>query len=261
MLGSLDFIPLFQFIAIFHPFAGYNAQPSIITREPNLMENLGPAGHRKRLRERFARSGRTGLADYELLELLLTYAIPRVDTKPMAKALLHQYGSILGVMQQPETHLLKVKGIGRQAVLFLKTIHGCLTRCMEIEIESRPVISGPEEIFAFVRLHLGVRETEYVYALYLDKARHIIHHCAVGEGTVDETGLYPREVLKPALVYNATGLVLVHNHPGGQPEPSEEDLEMTRGLEQLAAAMGIDLIDHLIVTRKQAYSIKTGILM
>ncbi len=225
------------------------------------MEKSGPAGHRKRLRERFARSGRIAFADYELLELLLTYAIPRIDTKPIAKTLLHQYGSILGVLQQPESHLLKIEGIGKQAVLFLKVLHGCLTRCMETQVEALPSISGPEDIFAFVRLHLGTRENEYVYALYLDKSYHIVHHCEVGAGTVDESSLYPREVLKPALAYNATGLVLVHNHPGGQPDPSEEDLAMTQGLEQVSAAMGIELVDHLIVTRNQAYSIKTGTLM
>ena len=147
-------------------------------------QKLGPTGHRQRLRERFAKSGRSALADYELLELLLTYGIPRIDTKPIAKDLLQQFGTILGVLQQPEPRLLQVNGIGKQAVLFLKVIHGCLTRCMETEIEEQPSISGPEDIFAFVRLHLGMRETEYVYALYFDNANHIIHHCEVAAGTV-----------------------------------------------------------------------------
>lgn len=110
-------------------------------------------GHRHRLRERFAKSGRSTLADYELLELLLTYGIPRIDTKAIAKDLLQQFGTILGVLQQPEHRLIKVNGIGKQTVLFLKVIHGCLTRCMESELEEQPSISGPEDIFAFVRLH------------------------------------------------------------------------------------------------------------
>ena len=191
----------------------------------------------------------------------MTYGIPRIDTKPIAKDLLQQFGTILGVLQQPEPRLLQVNGIGKQAVLFLKVIHGCLTRCMETEIEEQPSISGPEDIFAFVRLHLGMRETEYVYALYFDNANHIIHHCEVAAGTVDKSSLYPREVLKPALVHNATGVVLVHNHPAGRPIPSEEDLTITRELERVTAPVGVKLIDHLIVTRTQAFSIKTGKLI
>ena len=220
--------------------------------------NSHQIGHRQRLRERFAKSGRSALADYELLELLLTYGIPRIDTKAIAKDLLQQFGTILGVLQQPEHLLLKVNGIGKQTVLFLKVIHGCLTRCMETELEEQPSISGPEDIFAFVRLHLGMRENEYVYALYLDNAHHIIHHCEVSAGTVDKSSLYPREVLKPALSYNATGVILVHNHPAGPPIPSEEDLTITRELEKVTALVGVKLIDHVIVTRTQAFSIKTG---
>jgi len=227
----------------------------------NVDQKVGPAGHRKRLRERFAKSGRSALADYELLELLLTYAIPRIDTKPIAKNLLQQFGTILGILQQPESRLLQVNGMGKQTVLFLKVIHGYLTRCMETEIETQPSIAGPEDIFAFIRLHLGMRQKECVYALYLDNANHIVYHCEVAAGTVDKSSLYPRELLKPALVHNATGVVLVHNHPAGQPVPSEEDLTITRELEKVTASVGVKLVDHLIVTRTQAFSIKTGKLI
>jgi DNA repair protein RadC len=175
--------------------------------------------------------------------------------------LLQQFGTILGVLQQPDHRLLQVNGIGKQTILFFKVIHGCLTRCLETEIEQQPSIAGPEDIFAFVRLHLGMRQNEYVYALYLDNASHIIYHCEVAAGTVDKASLYPREVLKPALIHNATGLVLVHNHPAGQPIPSEEDLTITRELEKVTAPVGVKLIDHLIVTRTQAFSIKTGKLI
>jgi DNA repair protein RadC len=229
--------------------------------QSNAGQKIGPAGHRKRLRERFSKTGRTALADYELLELLLTYVIPRVDTKPIAKALLQQFGTILGVLQQPEHGLQKVNGVGKETILFLKAIHGCLTRCMGIEVEQQPSITGPEDIFAFVRMHLGMQQNEIVYALYLDSANHIIHHCEVASGTVDKSSLYPREVLKPALIYNATGVILVHNHPAGQPIPSEEDLNRTRELENVTAPVGVKLIDHLIITRTQAFSIKTGKLI
>ena len=224
-------------------------------------KKYSPAGHRRRLRERFLKAGRKALADYELLELLLTYSIPRVDTKPIAKALLHRFGTLLSVLQQSDGRLLEVKGIGPETVVFLRAIGACLTRSMETVVENKQSISGPEDIFAFVRLHLGSRTTECIYALYLDDARRVIHHQKVATGTVDRSPLYPREMLKPALVHNATALVLVHNHPDGQPAPSEDDLQMTTRLDALAAQFGIKLLDHMIVTRLQAYSIKTGKLL
>jgi DNA repair protein RadC len=165
------------------------------------------------------------------------------------------------VLQQPADQLLQTEGVGPASALFLQVIQACLTRCMESAVEDRPCINGPEDIFAFVRLHLGSRPNECAYALYLDHANRIVHHAQVASGTVDRTALYPREVLKPALIYNATGLVLVHNHPAGRPQPSQEDLDMTDMLEKVAAPFGIDLLDHLIVTRMQAYSIKTGKLL
>lgn len=222
---------------------------------------LGPEGHRERLRERYEKSGRNALADYELLELLLTYAIPRVDTKPFAKALLQQFGSLVAVLQQPTERLIQINGVGPKTALFLKIIHSCLTRCTESAMEDRTTISGPEDIFAFIRLHIGPMASECVYALYLDNANRIVYHAEVSYGTVDRTAIYPREILKPALIHNATGLVLVHNHPAGDPIPSEDDLEMTKKIEETAASFDIKLIDHMIVTRIQAYSLKTGKLL
>lgn len=223
--------------------------------------NLGPAGHRQRLRERFQKAGRSALADYELLELLLTYIIPRKDTKAIAKILLHEFGSLVGVLQQTDERLMDIEGIGPNAATFLKVIQACLTRCMETEIEHHSSISGPEDIFAFIRMQLGMKTSECLYALYLDDARRLVHHTEILSGTIDKVPLYPRELLKPGLIHNATGVILVHNHPQGLPVPSEHDLEMTRKLEDVAAPLGIKVLDHLIVTEHQAYSIKTGKLL
>jgi DNA repair protein RadC len=220
-----------------------------------------PEGHRQRLRERFQKAGRHALADYELLELLLTYAIPRRNTKAIAKALLGQFDTLLGVFQQPRPRLMEVDRIGPQTAIFLEVIHACLTRCTEAAVDDGASVSGPEDIFAFIRLHLGPRTRECIYALYLDDARRVRHHIEVAAGTVDQVPLYPREVLAPALIHGATGLILVHNHPEGRPVPSEQDLEMTRNIEAAAASLGIELLDHLIVTRLQAYSVKTGKLL
>ncbi len=218
-------------------------------------------GHRKRLRERFNKSGRIAFADYELLELLLTYSIPRVDTKPIAKALLHKFGSIIGVLQQSEERLKGIHGIGSKTATFLKVVEACLTRFAEIEVEQQLTISVPEDILSFVRMNLGNRSKECMYVFYLNKAQGIIYHCEVSAGTVDRTPFYPREILKPALIHNATSFILVHNHPEGRPIPSEKDLEMTRKLEDISSNLSIKLLDHLIVTQSKAYSIKTGKLL
>ena len=226
-----------------------------------ITNKIGPAGHRQRLKERFLKAGRKALADYELMELLLTYPIPRVDTKPTAKGLLKRFKTIFHVLQQPRDLLLEVKGIGPEAATYLCLIQACLTRAMEKTVEHRKAISGPEDIFAFVRMHLGPGITECLHALYLDDARHVVHHQEVAMGTVDRLSVYPREVLRPALLHNATGLILVHNHPDGQPVPSESDLELTKKIEDISTMFDIKLLDHMIVTKLQAYSIKTGKLM
>jgi DNA repair protein RadC len=220
-----------------------------------------PAGHRQRLRDRFLRSGREGLPDYELLELLLTYSLPRVNTKPIAKALLHKFGTIVNVFQQPNERLGEIQGIGPNTITFFRVFQDCLTRCMEVQVENQRSISCPEDLFAFIRMHLGSRTVECIYALYLNQAQRIVHQTEVAAGTVNRTPFYPRELLKPALIYNATGMILVHNHPEGRPVPSDLDLEMTKKLEDLAALFDIKLLDHLIVTQQQAYSIKTGKLL
>ena len=220
-----------------------------------------PSGHRKRLRERFLKAGRGALADYELLELLLTYSIPRIDTKPIAKSLLNQFGSIFNVFQQPSERLLEIKGMGPQTATLFRVIQSCLARSMENVVEQQQKIYKPEDIFAFIRLHLGQHINECIFAFYLDDARRIVHQTEVSKGTVNRTPFYPREILKPALIHNATGLILAHNHPEGEPVPSETDLEMTKKLEDVAAPLGIKVLDHLIVTRLQAYSIKTGKLL
>jgi DNA repair protein RadC len=224
-------------------------------------EDNDKTDHRYRLRERYRNAGRKSLADYELIELLLTYAIPRVDTKPAAKSLLKQFKTIFNVLQQPPERLMETKGIGPETATYISLIQACLTRAMEKTVDNAEMVSGPDDIFTFVRMHLGPASIECLHVLYLDDARHVVHHQEVATGTVDRLSIYPREVLKPALIHNATGLILVHNHPDGQPVPSENDLELTTKIENLSAMFDIKLLDHLVVTKLQAYSIKTGKLL
>jgi len=218
-------------------------------------------GHRSRLRERLIKAGRKALADYELLELLLTYAIPRKDTKPTAKSLLKRFGSFAAVLDQPRERLLEVEGIGPQTSTFLFAIREFIVRYLEQEVEYAKSISSPEDIAEFVRIHLGSAPRECLMILYLNDAKRLSYHFTVTEGTVDRAPFYPREILKTAFLRDATGLIMVHNHPSGDPVPSENDHKITQRLEKLAAEFDIKVHDHLIVTPNKAFSLKTGKLL
>jgi DNA repair protein RadC len=218
-------------------------------------------GHRKRLRERFLSGGRGAFPDYELLELLLTYVIPRRDTKPIAKDLLRRYRSFNSVLNQPKDKLEEIKGIGSRGSTFLMVIRACIERYLEQRVERKRSISSSEDVLQFVKAQLGAKQRECLMALYVSDSNRLLHHSIITEGTVNRTALYPREILRQGLACNATGLILVHNHPEGQAVPSDHDLEMTRKLEEIAAQLDIRLLDHLIVTGLEAYSIKTGKLL
>ena len=218
-------------------------------------------GHRGRLRERLLKAGRQGFADYELLELLLTYAIPRKDTKPIAKGLLKRFGSFAAVFDQPKERLQEVEGVGPQTSTFLFAIREFMVRYLEQEVEYAKAIASPEDIAEFVRTHLGSTPRECLMILYLNDANRLAYHVIVSEGTVDRAPFYPREILKTAFLRDATGLIMVHNHPSGDPIPSENDHIITSRLEKLAAEFEIEVHDHLIVTPHKVFSLKTGRLL
>lgn len=218
-------------------------------------------GHRSRLRTRLTKAGRTAFADHELLELLLTYAIPRKDTKQLAKKLIEQFGSFAAVLDQPKERLLQVYGIGPQTSIFLSAIRASLTRYLEQKVENTKTISQPEDVTEFLRIHLGANQRECLMILCLNDANRLVHHDTVIEGTVNRAPFYPREVIKTALMHNATGLIMVHNHPSGDPTPSENDHRITNMMEELAKEFNIKFHDHLIVTPRNALSLKTGKLL
>ena len=218
-------------------------------------------GHRSRLRERLLKAGRQAFADYELLELLLTYAIPQKDTKPIAKRLLKRFGSFAAVFDQPRERLLEIEGVGPQTCTFLFAIREFMVRYLEQGVEYAKAISSPEDIAEFVRTHLGATPRECLMILYLNDANRLAYHVIVSEGTVDRAPFYPREILKTALLRDATGLIMVHNHPSGDPIPSENDHIITSRLEKLAAEFEIEVHDHLIVTPHKVFSLKTGRLL
>jgi len=218
-------------------------------------------GHRNRLRTRLTKAGRTAFADHELLELLLTYSIPRKDTKQIAKKLVEQFGSFTAVLDQPKERLLEIEGIGPQTSVFLSAIRASLTRYLEQKVENARTISKPEDVAEFLRVHLGANQRECLMILCLNDANRLVHHDTVIEGTVNRAPFYPREVIKTALMHNATGLIMVHNHPSGDPTPSENDHRITNMMDELGKEFNIKFHDHLIVTPRNAFSLKTGKLL
>jgi DNA repair protein RadC len=218
-------------------------------------------GHRNRLRERFNKAGRQSLADYEMLELLLTFPIPRKDTKKLAKDLINQFGSFAAVFDQPRKRLLEIKGIGPETATFLLAVRASMVRYFEQQAENADAISTPDDIAKFVKLHIGANQRECLLLLCLNDANKLVHHVIVIEGTVDRAPFYPREIMKSALDHNATKIIMVHNHPSGEPTPSENDHRITAQLEKIAAEFSITLLDHLIATPRQAFSLKTGRLL
>lgn len=219
------------------------------------------SGHRQRLRERFANSGDKALADYEFLELLLSFSIPRKDTKPIAKALVKEFGSFAAVLDQPVERLISIPGMGKQSAVYLAAIRSALHKYLEEQVENRPTISKPEDIAHFVRMHIGASDRECLMLICLNDGNKLVHHEIVIEGSVRRAPFYPRDILKIAILHNATSVIIAHNHPGGEAIPSDADHAMTSKLEALAGELDIRLVDHLITTPNQTYSLKTGRLV
>lgn len=215
-------------------------------------------GHRRRLRERFHAVGRRGLADHEMLELLLSYAVPRRDTKPLAKALLRSFGSFSAVLDQPPEKIEAVAGIGPDSSVLVKLVRSCVERYFERRVMKARRIGSADDIARFVRAHLSPEQRECVMLLCLNDENRLIHYATVAEGTANRVALYPREVVREALLHNATGLILVHNHPACGAAPSEHDHRMTKRIQELAAQLEIRFLDHLVVGQDRTFSLLTG---
>lgn len=205
--------------------------------------------HRKRLRERFLRDDGAAMPDYELLELLLCLAIPRRDVKPLAKTLLQRFKSFAGVLSAEPTELEKVDGVGEAAIAALKLARAAALRLTEATAKQRDVISSHQALLDHCRAQLAHSGTEEFRVLFLDSKNGLIADEQLGRGTVNHAPVYPREVVKRALELGAVALILVHNHPSGDPTPSADDVAMTREVRAAAEALGLTLHDHLIIGR------------
>ncbi|SFR00247.1 RadC family protein [Poseidonocella sedimentorum] len=213
--------------------------------------------HRARLRERFLNGGAGALPDYEMLELVLFRAIPRCDVKPLARELLELFGDFNGVLSAPIPRLLKVNGVGPAVVCELKIVEAAAHRLSRSRVMERPVVSTWKALIDYCHATMSHRETEQFRILFLDRKNVLIADEEQAEGTVDHVPVYPREVVKRALEINASAIILVHNHPSGDPTPSDADIAMTNQILDAADVMGITLHDHIIVGKSKELSFRT----
>ena len=213
-------------------------------------------GHRERLRERFLGAGSEALADYELLELVLFRALPRGDVKPLAKELIERFGSFAEVVSAPPERLAEVKGMGAAAVTELKVVEAAAHRLARGQVHKRTVLSSWSSVLDYCRTAMAFADKEQLRILFLDKRNRLIADEVQQEGTVDHTPVYPREVVKRALELSATAVILVHNHPSGDPTPSQADIAMTKEIVSVAQPLGISVHDHIIVGKDGHASLK-----
>lgn len=241
-------------------FAEQPARESNLAKAASTRATLQPdahyLGHRERLRSRFREGGETALADYEILELPLFRLIPRRDTKPIAKALLARFQTLAGVLGAPPALLQEVKGVGETVALDLKLIANVAQRMLKSELREKQVLSSWSSVIDYCHAAMAYETTEQFRILFLDKRNVLIADEIQGRGTVDHTPVYPREVVKRALELSATAIILVHNHPSGDPTPSRADIDMTRTIVETAKPLGITVHDHIIIGKDGHASLK-----
>ncbi|MGR3249137.1 MAG: RadC family protein [Paracoccus sp. (in: a-proteobacteria)] len=215
------------------------------------------ADHRARLRDRFMQGGATAMPDYELLELVLFRAIPRQDVKPLARRLIETFGDFNRVLTAPPARLQAVEGVGPAVVTELKVVEAAAQRMARARIMHRPVLSSWESLLDYCHTAMAHREIEQFRVLYLDRKNVLVADEEQARGTVDHVPVYPREIIRRALELNASALILVHNHPSGDPTPSDSDITMTVRIAQAADSMGITIHDHLIIGKSRELSFRS----
>ena len=229
-------------------------EPAGKTAKPRARKHY--EGHRERLRQRFDEAGADALADYELLEMLLFRSVPRADTKESAKELLRRFGSIAEVLNAREHRLREVAGIGETAARDLKLVAALTQRMLRARVQGRHILSSWMQVLDYCRAVMAYEDREQFRILFLDKKNALICDECQQVGTVDHTPVYPREVVRRALELSACAIILVHNHPSGDPTPSRADIEMTRTIMATAEPLGIVVHDHIIIGKSGHVSMK-----
>jgi DNA repair protein RadC len=214
-------------------------------------------GHRKRLRERFMEGGAAAMPDYELMELVLFGAIPQGDVKPLAKTLLAKFGSFAETISAPRERLKEIPGVGDAVIAQLKIVEAAALRLSKTQLLNRPALSSWTALIDYCTAAMARSPNEEFRILFLDRKNALICDEVQGKGTVDHTPVYPREIVRRALELGATAIILVHNHPSGDPTPSRADIDMTREIATAAKALGIAVHDHLVIGRGGHASFKS----
>ncbi|PJJ82911.1 DNA repair protein RadC [Brevirhabdus pacifica] len=225
--------------------------PAASPRQPSYIR-----GHRQRLRRRFTEGGAEAIPDYEMLELVLFRALPRQDVKPLASRLMEAFGSFNAVLSAPPARLLALPEVGPAVVCELKIVEAAAHRLARSRVMNRQVLSSWDALLAYCHATMSHRETEQFRIFYLDRKNVLIADEEQARGTVDHVPVYPREVAKRALEINASAVILVHNHPSGDPTPSDSDIDMTGRILQALTALGIVLHDHLVIGKSREISFR-----
>jgi DNA repair protein RadC len=217
---------------------------------------LGADGHRARMRTRLLTAGPEALADHEMLEMVLFLALPRRDTKPIARALLDQFGGFGAVIAAPLADLVKIEGIGEAGAAALKIVQAAALRLLQGAVRDQPVLNNWDRLMDYLLARLAHEKTEQFRVLFLDNRNRLLGDEVLGQGTVNHAPVYPREVIRRALELHAVCLILTHNHPSGDPTPSREDLAMTREIRRAAEALRIEVHDHVIIAGSRWLSLR-----
>jgi DNA repair protein RadC len=210
-------------------------------------------GHRKRLKQRLDRDP-SQLLDYELLEIVLGYALPRKDTKPLAKALLTRYKNFKEILAAKPRDLETIDGIGPGIIVFIKVWREFWSRTEQSDLTPRSVLGSPEKVVALARSRLRFKDIEEFWTILVDNKNRLVGFEKMSQGTVDQAPVFPREIITKALELRASGIILVHNHPGGDPDPSLQDRELTTKIKRIAVEMGIRVLDHIIIADEKHFS-------
>jgi DNA repair protein RadC len=241
-------------------------RPSGVAETGNLLDALltptlevaaqGTDGHRARMRSRLLNAGPDALADHEMLEMTLFLALPRRDTKPIARVLLNQFGSFGAVIAAPVNDLVRTEGLGEAGAAALKVVQAAALRLLQGSVKSKPVLSDWDRLMDYLLARLSFEKVEQFRVLFLDNRNRLLGDEALGQGTVNHAPVYPREVVRRALELHAASLILTHNHPSGDPTPSREDVAMTLEVQRAAEALRISLVDHVIVAGTRWVSLR-----
>lgn len=224
-------------------------------------EKPGYLEHRKRLRDRFRRSGTEGMHDYEVLELLLTYAIPRKDVKPRAKALIQRFGSFSGVLDAQPQALEEVAHIGPVSSALIRLVKEACAVYLAERMKRSDALASPQAVLDFARVKLAGLPHEVFMVIFLNTKNRVLDYEILHEGTVDRAVVYPRRIIEAALARHAAAVILVHNHPSGEPDPSPEDKLLTRSVAEAAGSIDLRLLDHIVVGREGHFSFLENRLM